>query len=120
MGWPELKMTSDMSARRAFKSMTKLRSTILSWSLIATLIALVLILVRVLPIGGPAVFSDEYAYAAWSSALLHGTQTPPPAAASIGDWLYLRVYGIVFAGVGSFLLKARALNAVISALGAGV
>lgn len=109
-----------MSAQWTFKSMVKFRSTILSWSLIATLIALVLILVRVLPIGGPAVFSDEYAYAAWSSALLHGTQTPPPLAASIGDWLYLRVYGVVFAGVGSFLVKARVLNAVISALGAGI
>jgi hypothetical protein len=109
-----------MSARRVFKDMVGLRSTILCWPLIAILIALVLILVRVLSIGGPAIFSDEYAYAAWSSALLHGAQAPPPLAASIGDWLYLRVYGIVFAGVGSFLVKARILNAVISALGAGI
>lgn len=93
---------------------------IICWALAAALVSLVLILIRILPIGGPAIFSDEYAYAAWSSAFYHGAVTPPPLAASFGNWLYLRLYEIVFVGVGSFLVKARVLNTVFSALGAGI
>lgn len=102
----------------ALKTATR-RTTILVWTLTGILVSAVLILVRVLPLGGPFVFSDEYTYAAWSSALLHGTQTPPPLAVSVGDWLYLRLYEIVFVGSGSYLVKARVLNAIISALAVG-
>lgn len=98
----------------------RIRSTLDPWSIIAIVIAGVLVLIRVLPMGGPRIFSDEYVYAAWSSALFHGTQTPPPLAASLGNWLYLRVYGGAFVGVGPFLVKVRVLNAVISAFAAGV
>lgn len=98
----------------------RIRSTLDPWSIVAILIAGALVLIRILPLGGPRIFSDEYVYAAWSSALFHGTKTPPPLAASLGNWLYLRLYGTAFAGVGPFLVKARVLNAAISALAAGV
>lgn len=115
-----LKITDAWNAQRGLGRTMAIHWPLLSWSLVAALVALILILVLVLPIGGPSVFSDEYAYAAWSYALFHGLQTPPPLAASISNWLYLRLYGLVFAGAGPFLVKARVLNAVISALGAGV
>jgi len=103
-----------------WRASTKTNPGVLVWCLFAILASGILILIRILPIGGPAVFSDEYAYAAWSSAFFHGSHAPPPLAASVGNWVYLRLYGIVFAGVGSFLIKARVLNAAISALAAGV
>jgi len=90
------------------------------WAMAAILVSLILILCRILPIGGPAIFSDEYAYAAWCSALFHGTQTPPPLAAALGNWLYLRLYEIAYVGVGSFLVKARVLNAITAAFAAGL
>jgi hypothetical protein len=96
------------------------RSLSLIWPLAAILISLILILIRVLPIGGPIVFADEYQYAARISALHQGLKAPPPQVAALSNWLYLRVYEIVFAGNGSFLIMARILNAVISAMSAGL
>jgi len=96
------------------------RSNLLLWSLVAALVAAMLVFVRVLPIGGPAIFSDEYAYAAWASALLKGLAAPPPYAAAVGNWLYLRLYGLTFVGSGSFLVNARIINAVITGVSAGV
>jgi len=90
------------------------------WSTLAILISLVLILLRISPLGGPFIFSDEYLYAAWASALYHGSHSVPPLDVALGNWLYLRVYSSVFIGAGSFLVKARVLNAIFSALAAGV
>jgi hypothetical protein len=95
------------------------RSLSLIWPLAAVLISLILILIRVLPMGGPIVFADEYQYAARISALYQGLKAPPQVAA-FSNWLYLRIYEIVFAGSGSFLITARILNAVISAMSAGL
>lgn len=95
------------------------RSALFAWALLAVLVSVVLVLIRILPIGGPSIFSDEYTYAAWASALFHGTKTPPPLTLELGGWLYLHVYEVVFVGRGNFLVNARIENAVISALGAG-
>jgi hypothetical protein len=46
-------------------------------------------------------------------------QTPPPLTVELGAWLYLHVFEVAFVGAGDFLVKARVLNAIISACGAG-
>src|SRR5690348_872014 len=79
-----------------------------------------LILSRIMPLGGPFIFSDEYLYGAWTSALHRGAPGVPPMDVALGNWLYLRVYSLTFIGPGSFLVKARVLNAFFSALGAGM
>lgn len=93
------------------------RPIVLHWLAIAAFISLVLILIRILPIDGPSIFGDEYTYAAWVSAFFHNNPTPPPLTVKLGSWLYLHLYELVFVGSGSFLIKARVLNAIISAIG---
>lgn len=101
------------------KAINSRRRAIIVAALIAIIVSFILVLVRVLPIGGPSIFSDEYLYAAWAAKLFHGGHGIPPLDVSFGNWLYFRIYSIVFVGVGSFLEYARALNCVFAGLAAG-
>lgn len=100
----------------SFLSAPKVR--ILLWISVVFAITLVLILVRILWIHGPSVFADEYTYAAWVAAFFYKRSVPPPLAPNLGSWLYLRVYELAFIHRSSFLVGARILNAVVSAIGA--
>lgn len=116
-------MITTISMQRSFKvgnyMMQNQGSSKIFWSAIVILISLILILLRILPLGGPSIFSDEYLYGAWASTLHHGSSGIPPLDVALGNWLYLRVYSSVFIGMGSYLVKARILNAIFSALAAG-
>lgn len=88
---------------------TKMReSEVVAWFAGAMLVTSLVAACRVIPLGPPMIFADEYVYASWSNYLVSGVSPELPM--YINNWLYYQVYSITSWGAGDPEVKARLLN----------
>lgn len=85
-------------------------------ALAALLMVFIIVLVRVAPLGGPMVFSDEYSYAALSAAFWIGG-SPSPLVPLLENWLFISAYSITHVAHADPVELARLLNAFVAAIG---
>jgi hypothetical protein len=99
---------------KSFESQNDGNRLALTPALVALAI-LAMTLLRLLPIGAPIVFSDEYSYAVSTKFLYEGLGVAERAPA-LSNWLYLRVFEIAHVGSGDALNAARILNSMFAAV----
>lgn len=85
-----------------------------SWVWLVPMISFALLCYRVLPLGPPEIFADEYSYPIWAKHFFDGTALPS-FATEINNWIYLRVMSLAFLGHGDVMWRARLINALVAA-----
>jgi len=86
------------------------------WILLAPIVSLALVWFRIIHLGPPEVFADEYSYALWARHFFDGSL--PPSGVAINNWLYLRAMSLTFLLPGDITQCARIVNAFVVALSA--
>lgn len=84
------------------------------WVWLVPIISFAWLCFRVLTLGPPEVFADEYSYPIWAKHFYDGTALPS-FATEINNWIYLRVMSLAFLGHGDVMCHARLLNALVVA-----
>lgn len=80
--------------------------------LVATLACFCLLLSRVMFLGPPMVFADEYAYAAWAYWVGHREALPTQLAPIVHNWLFSLIGSVAHMGQGHLIEKIRLINVV--------
>lgn len=88
------------------------------WAVGVVLVSMLLLLARLMGLGEPIVFSDEYSYGAWTWALAEGTPVSP-LAPRLDNWLFLRIFELAHHGNTDFIVVGRVINALLFSLAAG-
>jgi Dolichyl-phosphate-mannose-protein mannosyltransferase len=84
------------------------------WMWFVPIVSFALVYLRIVHLGPPGVFADEYSYAIWAKHFFDGS-VGPPIVPDINNWLYLRVMSLAFLFDGDVTFHARLINSVLAA-----